>query len=898
VVTPVSTYRLQLTPDFGFAAAAAQAPYLASLGLSHIYLSPVLQAAPGSTHGYDVTDHSRISADLGGEDGFREMAARFREAGLGIVVDVVPNHMAIPVPEHLNRQLWTVLRDGPGAAFAHWFDIDWAAEDGRMLLPILGGPADECLDELSVDRHGGPDGEPVLRYYDHEFPLREGTLALPLPELLGTQYYRLAYWREASRNLNWRRFFDIATLIGVRVEDPDVFDVTHEVVLRLLNEGLIDGLRIDHPDGLADPRGYLRRLDAATGGRWTVVEKILEADERLPGDWPCAGTTGYDVLRVADGLFTDSDGADPMLAEYQRFAVPVQPVGSQPAGSQPVSLQSAGPGPAGPQSDRPGRPSGQENGPATFAEVALTGKREVTTGVLAAEVARLARAFTAARPGTDPGDARQVLAEVLAAFGVYRAYVHRGEPVSQAAEQQVGDAVTQAKKRLPDSLHSLADAVGDLALGGYPQAGVRAGDTGEAREQEARGGAEDQEARGEKAGAQDAAADFVIRFGQTTGPVLAKGIEDTASYRWPRLLARNEVGGDPDRFAVPPAEFHAFAARLAADWPASMTTLSTHDTKRAEDVRARLAVLSEMPAEWGRRVAHWHTRALALLSESAVSDPATDQETGDPAAIDPATAYLLWQTVIGAWPLSAGRLTGYLTKAMREAKTRTSWITPDEQYENAVRGLAELALSHPELRGSIESFVGSIAADAAGNSLAVKLIQLTMPGVPDVYQGCELTALSLVDPDNRRPVDFGRRQELLRAIDAGDAPGALADLDAAKLLVTSRTLRLRREHPDWFLAGDYHPLAATGPAADHVVAFARAGQAVTVVTRLPRGLRARDGWGITSLNLPAGPSRWRDILTGRVISSPAPLDELMASLPVALLIPESGRPADDILEAP
>jgi (1->4)-alpha-D-glucan 1-alpha-D-glucosylmutase len=837
VVTPVSTYRLQLTPTFGFAAAAAQAPYLASLGLTHVYLSPVLQAAPGSLHGYDVTDHSRISADLGGEDGFREMAARFRDVGLGIVVDIVPNHMAIPVPEHLNRRLWAVLRGGPDSQYAHWFDIDWAAEDGRMLLPILGGSVEECLPELAVVEHGGPDGEAVLRYYDHEFPLRDGTHALPLPELLDAQYYRLACWREASRHLNWRRFFDITTLIGVRVEDPDVFDITHQVVLRLLNEGLIDGLRIDHPDGLADPHGYLRRLDAATRGRWTVVEKILEADERLPGDWPCAGTTGYDALRVADGLFTDPDSADPMYREYVKFA-------------------------------------GTEGVPRSFAEVAAVGKREVTTGVLAAEVARLARGLAAAWPGTDPGDGRVVLAEVLAAFGVYRAYVHPGElgsPISPVAEQQVRDAVTKAKKRLPGSLHSLADAVGELALGGYPQERSGQGDCPQA------GSPRDER--------QAAAADFVTRFGQTTGPVLAKGIEDTASYRWPRLLARNEVGGDPDRFAVPPAEFHAFAARLARDWPQAMTTLSTHDTKRAEDVRTRLAVLSEMPTEWGRRVADWHTRALALLSAGA--DPV------DPVTVDPATAYLLWQTVVGAWPLTAERLTGYLTKAMREAKTRTSWTAPDEQYEHAVRGLGELALDHPELRGSIESFVGSIAAEAASNSLGVKLIQLTMPGVPDVYQGCELTALSLVDPDNRRPVDFGRRQELLRAIDADETVAGTADLDAAKLLVTSRTLRLRREHPDWFLAGVYRPVAASGPAADHVVAFARAGQAVTVATRLPRGLRARGGWGTTWVDLPAGPSRWRDILTGRVISSPASLDELTASLPVALLIP-----ADDILEAP
>jgi (1->4)-alpha-D-glucan 1-alpha-D-glucosylmutase len=313
----VSTYRLQLQPGFGFADAAKIAGYLASLGVSHVYLSPILQAVPGSRHGYDVVDHSLVSADLGGEPAFREMVARFRENGLGVVADIVPNHMAIPAPESLNRQLWSVLQDGTGSKYAHWFDVDWAAEDGRLLLPVLAGPLRDCIGDITMDRSG--DGEPVLRYQSHELPVRPGTGDLPLPDVLEAQHYRLADWRTAATQLNWRRFFDVTSLIGIRVEDEDVFTATHGLLLRLVAERLIDGLRVDHPDGLADPRGYLDRLAAATSGAWVVTEKILTGTEELPGDWRCAGTTGYDALGAVGGLFLDPAGAGPLTTAYTRF---------------------------------------------------------------------------------------------------------------------------------------------------------------------------------------------------------------------------------------------------------------------------------------------------------------------------------------------------------------------------------------------------------------------------------------------------------------------------------------------------------------------------------------------------------------------------------------------------
>ena len=790
---PTSTYRLQLQPGFGFADAADIAGYLAGLGVSHVYLSPILQATPGSRHGYDVVDHSRISAGLGGEPAFRDMVARFRDYGLGVIADIVPNHMAIPTPESLNRQLWSVLRDGTGSPYAHWFDVDWAAEDGRLLLPILAGPVRDCLDDFTVNQFH-EDG-PLLRYFNHVLPVRPGTAHLPLPGLLAAQHYRLADWRTAATQLNWRRFFDVTSLIAIRVELQDVFDATHALLLRLVAEGLIDGLRVDHPDGLADPRGYLARLAAATGGAWIVTEKILSGAEELPRDWQCAGTTGYDALNIVGGLFTDPAGASPLTTTYTRFT----------------------------------------DGTPRFADVAETAKRQVARHSLAAEVYRLGRLLE-----HDPDlsglrftDQHEVLTELLTAVPVYRAYVTPGEPPPAASEAIVAAAAASAGHRLPPRLRPALAVVSALVLG-------LASDADWARE-------------------------FAVRFQQTCGPVMAKGVEDTAFYRWPRLTSRNEVGGDPERLAVSPDGFHAFAERLARDWPATMTTLSTHDTKRQEDVRARLAVLAEIPQRWGAQAARWHDRAVTLSPEPHP---------------EPDTEYLLWQTLAGAWPIDYDRAAEYLVKAMREAKTRTSWTDPDESYEAGVLAFTQAVLGDPELTAGITAFVDGIAADARVNSLGAKLVQLTMPGVPDVYQGCELAGYALVDPDNRRLVDYPLRRTLLAAHDQGSPANGL---DAEKLLVTAQALRLRREHPDWF-AGGYTSLHASGPAAGHALAFRR-GQAVTVVTRLPAGLRDLGGWAGTALEVPAG--RWRDVLTGTTRAGPyLLLSDLAVRLPVTLLIPD------------
>jgi (1->4)-alpha-D-glucan 1-alpha-D-glucosylmutase len=841
---PQSSYRIQLQPGFGFADAAGIAGYLAALGVTHVYLSPILQAAPGSAHGYDVVDHARLSDGLGGEAAFRAMVAEFRRHGLGVIADIVPNHMSIAAPESLNRQFWSVLRDGRGSPFAHWFDIDWAAQDGRLLLPVLAGPLESCLGDLAVD-HTGPDG-PVLRYHEHVLPVRPGTAGLPLPDLAAAQHYRLAGWRAAATELNWRRFFDITSLIAVRAEDEDVFAATHGLLLRLMAEGLIDGLRVDHPDGLADPRGYLDRLAKATGGAWVVTEKILAGTEELPPDWRCAGSTGYDALGMAGGLFLDPAGAAPLTAAYTAFT--------------------------GDKRD--------------FAEVAETAKRETARGALAAEVRRLARTAAGsgdpALAGLDHGDLVTVLTELLAAFPVYRAYVVPGEPPPATSAGYVAAAAARAAARLPARLRPALAAVAALALGEPPGSGgpgsrspgpaghrgVPGGRSpGLARPRPGDEGTGPVGHRGVPGGRSPGPAlrdEFMVRFQQTCGPVMAKGVEDTAFYRWSRLAALNEVGGEPDRFGTGPGEFHAFAARLARDWPATMTTLSTHDTKRQEDVRARLAVLAEIPGEWAAEVARWHGLAVALTGGRHP---------------EPGTEYLLWQTLAGAWPVGYERAAGYLTKAMREAKTATSWQRPDEEYEAGALAFTAAVLGDPGLSGRIAAFAGRIAAAARVNSLGAKLVQLTMPGTADVYQGCELAGFALVDPDNRRLVDYQRRRALLAGLDAGTPADGL---DAEKLLVTSRALRLRRDHPDWY-AGGYAPVPAAGPAAGHVLAFRR-GQAITVATRLPAGLRRRGGWAGTTLEVP--PGRWRDVLTGAAHTGPRPLlSDIEIRLPVALLVP-------------
>ena len=796
MTAPRSTYRLQINAEFGFDDAAAVTAYLAKLGVSHAYLSPILEAAPGSTHGYDVVDHTRLSQPAGGREAFGRLVASLNDHGLAAIADVVPNHMAVPTPARLNAALWSVLRDGPGSPYGGWFDVEW--DDHALLMPVLGRRIGQVLadGELSVDRDGD---EPVLRYYEHEFPIRPGTADLPLAELVDRQWYRLAHWRVATEELNYRRFFDVDTLAAIRMEDPAVFEATHRLLLDLYAAGELTGLRIDHPDGLADPRGYLSRLAEHTGGGWVVVEKILEGDEVLPADWPCAGTTGYDALLRIGGLFVD-------------------PAGAAPLGSLLAEL-------TGESTD--------------FHGVVERAKREIVQHGLYAEVHRLVellvvicQADIELRDHTRRG-LEESLIELLVAFGRYRAYVVPGEPADDEATRVVERAAEQARHRLTEDRHDTLDLIVDLVLS-------------------------------RAVGTRDTAArhEMVTRFQQTCGPVMAKGVEDTAFYRWFRLSALNEVGGDPDRFGITPEEFHHYAARIETDWPQTMTTLSTHDTKRSEDVRARLAVISEVPTEWAEAVRSWREQATRHRD----------------AALDGQTEYLIWQTLVGAWPIDADRLLEYLRKAIREAKQHTTWTSPDEEYEAAVERFARGVLDDPDVSEAVQKFVADHAAAVRVTTLGQKLVQLTMPGVPDVYQGTELVDLSLVDPDNRRPVDFEDRVARLDRLDAGSKPESLDD---EKLLVVSRAIRLRRELPAAFTG--YSVLPATS---SHVVAFARgavddpdAPAVITVATRLAATLERYGGWSDETVRLP--PGYWTDVLTGRPATER--IADLLAELPGALL---------------
>ncbi|WP_037075348.1 malto-oligosyltrehalose synthase [Pseudonocardia spinosispora] len=773
---PSSTYRLQLHAGQTFQDAAALTDYLAALGVGALYASPMLESSPGSNHGYDVTDPGRVSGERGGEQGRRAMVTALRDAGLQLLVDIVPNHVGVAVPT-LNPWWSDVLVHGRESRYATFFDVDWNA--GRILLPVLGAetaddePAE--LDRLELVRD--ENGYPGLRYYEHLFPVAHGSADHGTPrEVHDRQHYRLVAWRRGAAELTYRRFFDVSDLAAVRVEDPVVFEAAHREVLRWVAEGGVDGLRVDHPDGLTDPGGYLRRLRAALGpDRWLLVEKILGVGETLPASWPVDGTTGYEALREISGVFVDPTGAG-LLTQF----------------------------------------AAEHTGERLAAHtVERRCRRLVADTILAAEVRRIAALLI----DTDSAKAVDAVAELLSSFPVYRSYL----PERRSA---LDVAVSVARTNRPDlteifeSIHRrmLTEPDGELAL----------------------------------------------RVQQTSGMVTAKGVEDTTFYRWNRLVALNEVGGDPAKFGVPVDEFHAGASARQASTPLGMTTLSTHDTKRSEDVRARLAVLAELPREWADAMRGWAARYP--LPERSLE-------------------LLAWQCLIGAWPISADRMADYLLKAAKEAKLATSHVNAVAEVDDAIRRWPADVLADTELVAEIESFVARIAPHGWSNSLGQKLLQLAGPGIPDVYQGTECFEYSLVDPDNRRPVDFAARRELLARLDDHWLPD-VDESGAAKLLVTSSALRLRRYRPELFEG--YRPLAADGPAADHVVAFARHPGLVAVATRMPVGLAARGGWSDTVLALPDGAADFTDVITGEPVNTAAPrMADLLSRYPVALLV----RPA-------
>ena len=818
--TPISTYRLQLGPDLSFDEARERLSYYESLGVTDLYLSPILQAAPGSTHGYDVVDHTRISSVMGGRPGFERLADAAHARGIGIVVDVVPNHMAVPTPAYHNRALWSVLAEGIDSPYSSWFDVDWGSSNARVLMPILGARIGEVIGagELSLEQMtipgAGDEPQTVLRYYEHVLPVRPGTESLALAELVDQQYYRLAHWRVADEELNYRRFFDIGTLAAIRVEDGAVFRASHALLLDLFDQGRIDGFRIDHPDGLADPREYFARLSEATGGAWVAAEKILEADEEVPADWEVAGTTGYDAMWRVQSLFVDPAGGRPLGKLMQRLAGDVR-------GDLEAIIEEA--------------------------------KREIVAGPLYAEVERLTslladicEADIRLRDHTTRA-LRECVVALLVEFDRYRAYVVPGEPASQTSERVMGSAAERARALLDERRHDTLRVVVDLLLG------REAGSAGRTVE--------------------PARAEVIVRFQQVCGAVMAKGVEDTAFYRWTHLASLCEVGGAPQSFGIMPDELHTWARYASTSIPATMTAGSTHDNKRGEDVRARMSVLSEFAEEW--------VELVGRLREQTAEQR--------PAGLDGRAENLMWQTLAGTWtedgPISAERLSGYLVKASREAKCWTTWQSPELAAEEALTGYATHVVSDPDVAEALEGWVKRTTPAVRAAVLGTKLVQLTLPGVADVYQGAESVVVALVDPDNRGPVDVVPLSERLARMAAGATPSGLAD---EKLALTAAALRLRRSVPGAFVGPDagYRPLPTT---TGHAVAFARTEdgdpRTVTVVTRLATALHAQGGWGEHTVVLPDG--LWRNVLGGAagdpIQGGTQELGPLLRKRPVALL---------------
>ncbi|HLK92282.1 MAG TPA: malto-oligosyltrehalose synthase [Polyangia bacterium] len=958
---PICTYRLQFNKDFNFRDATALCDYLSALGVSDVYASPLLAARPGSTHGYDVVDHGRLNPELGTESDLDGLSAALRARGMGLVLDVVPNHMCIA--SDANHWWNDVLENGRSSPYAPFFDIDWhppkSELDEKILLPVLGQQYGRVLEgrEISIGYAGGafqahygaavfpigprtilpllepmvtdlrrthPDDHPDVleiesivtatknlptRWETDPEKIRErqrekeivkkrldalvsasaavrdalerslasinGERGKPrsfdaLEALLAEQAYRLSYWGVAAEEINYRRFFDINDLAAIRIEEPKVLEAVHAKAFDLLRAGKITGLRIDHVDGLFEPRRYLEDLqrpregDApalpATDPRriYVVVEKILTGAEELPREWPIHGTTGYELLNAVNGLHVDPAGLRLIERAYRRM----------------------------------------REGSGTFDDLLYRAKKLILRTAMSSELHVLARRldriseqhrwsrdFTAS-------SLHLALAEVIACFPVYRTY-------AQADTAAIGDgdrlhvlrAVREAKRRNRSTSESIFDFLADLLLLRDPE-GLSDADHADRRE-------------------------FVMRLQQLTGPVMAKGLEDTVFYRYYPLASLNEVGGRPTTGPMEIERFHVFCGHRAERWPAGLSATATHDTKRGEDTRARLDVLSEIPRDWMETVRRWqrmNRRAKPRVDETRV--PGSNEE------------YLIYQTLLGVWPLEAlegdlseaahqaliERVSNYLVKALREAKLHTSWVNVNEPYEKAcdqfLRHLLERPVTGNPFLADFLQVLRRVALPGLYTSLAQVVLKATVPGVPDFYQGTELWDFSLVDPDNRRPVDYLPRQALLRELAPlrGEAlrqrvESALqrpAD-GALKLLVTMRTLAHRRRHRELYRAGAYVPLAVEGPRARHVVAFARIGldgrAALTVTGRFFAAFAARpapDFWADTRVVLPdrLATGRYRETIGGEITvevggnqKGGLPLPEIFSILPVALLEP-------------
>jgi (1->4)-alpha-D-glucan 1-alpha-D-glucosylmutase len=908
---PRSTYRLQFNAGFRFADAQAVAGYLNDLGVSDIYASPILKARAGSGHGYDVVDANALNPELGDDADFDALHAELQKRELGFLLDIVPNHMAASS----ENQWWmSVLENGQHSRFVHYFDIDWSpvvnagTTLAKVLLPILGRPYGEAVEAQEI-RLAFDAGGFFFLYFEHRLPLSpesyrivlreceaflpregvgmelrelvEGDAAVPnsrflketvwriyehdevfrtaldaamsringvsglaesfnkLDALLDAQWYRLAYWRIASEKINYRRFFDVTDLVGVRVENPEVFEARNRRTLELIAEGKITGLRIDHIDGLYEPLGYMRKLQlrlAHDGGDlpqtrdehdqnfYVIVEKILAKEEKLPADFPVSGTTGYDFLDTLNAVFIDPQGLDRLTAFYRSF-------------------------------------SGVEE---SFRDICYTRKKQIISELFSGEMRDLGKQLSALamfdRNARDfaPSELLGALTEITACIRVYRTYIRDAAP-SDSDRDAIRGAVTEARRRagttVDDRLLTFLERMLILDLPSYVE------------------------------GEREHWLAFVMRWQQFTGRVMAKGVEDTAFYNYHRLISMNEVGGEPGRVLPfdPLAEFHQRNERIQRDWPDTLNATSTHDTKRSEDVRARINVLSEIPETWERDVRKWAKLTASLHEEAA---PDRNEEL------------LIYQTLVGMWPLDeqevpglSGRLKLYLEKASREAKTHTSWIAPDHDYEQQLARFADGILGEEPFRASMQRVQKRVAFHGFLNSLAQVVLKVTSPGIPDFYQGNELWDFSLVDPDNRRPVDYELRRGMLKkmksafkrsSIDTSTLLRRWTD-GRAKLYVTWRSLDVRNQQAEVFRRGAYRALDA-GP---NGVAFQRGDSVLVVVPRLttrlvsPPHLPLGEVWGSTAI---AAGGRWRNAFTGEVLEGDSlALSKVFATFPVAIL---------------
>jgi len=809
-----ATYRVQFNERFRLSDAREIVPYLHELGISHLYASPLTMAAPHSQHGYDVCDFKRLNPELGTEQDLSDLIEALHKRGMGLILDVVPNHMDA---SDKNPWWWEVLRLGKSSPYADFFDIEWDSGDPRtrdkILLPVLGDRYALVLARREIAL-GSLGNGPRLSYADRQFPLtpqfpvgaedfreiNENPAALD--GLLQRQHYCLTYWKRADTDLNYRRFFSIASLVGVRVEEMKVFEETHSLVKQWSDRGWLDGLRVDHPDGLRNPREYLERLQALCPHAWIVVEKILQFGEPLPISWPVSGTTGYDFLNWLSGIFVATEHAEALTQFYREFS--------------------------GITGD--------------YEDLVYGKKMQEIESQFAPDLDRLLRILLGIvdrhwqwRDFTR-NELREGIKALAAAFPVYRIYGNRESGGMDDWERGcVENAIECCSRRKPTAVPEVLAMLRAILQG--DQAAIYSGD-------------------------------FHARFQQFTGPVMAKGVEDTAFYCYNRFIALNEVGGNPGQFGGATKGFHDFCADQQRNWPNAMLATSTHDTKRSEDVRARLNVLTEIPEEFTAAIRKW----------SAMN--ARHRQNGWP---DPNLEYHFYQTVIGAWPIDQDRIQSYLKKAAREAKEHTSWNEPNQAYEGALRNFVAGAFGDVNFTADVRRFVSSLVRAGHINSLSQTLIKLTAPGVPDLYQGSELWTYTLVDPDNRQSVDFKLRCRLLneaRKMSAGEA-WSHRDDRIAKLWLTWRVLSVRAENPELFAGWQsYLPLSAQGDKSEQVVAFCRGESVITVAQRLPR--TRQSGWEQTFLDLP--PGRWLNVMDKRNFEGRVPLDRLLNAFPVALLI--------------